>query len=205
MYCLEINTSKKGRLWPTEYYKIVIDALTRGGAKHSPFDRYPDLSDALDGLVIEREGRYYPQEESPLFNLDDVALSALIIRRVNVGQESICVSAKTNPSTESWHQFCLDYFGTIGDGKAEKQSKRNREILEIETNSIIDPHQNGLSLSFQLNQSRNNRDLDNLVDSLIPFFNSKIPGMDSISVFKEPSRSTQREVLRVLQNCFSLD
>ncbi len=47
MIGLEIKTSKKGRLWPTEYYKVLIDALTRGGAKHNPIEEYLELANVL--------------------------------------------------------------------------------------------------------------------------------------------------------------
>ena len=44
MIGVTVATSKRGRLWPTEHWKPLIDSLCRGGAKHDPRLRYPGLA-----------------------------------------------------------------------------------------------------------------------------------------------------------------
>lgn len=204
MVGLEIKTSKKGHLWPTGYYKVLIDALTRGGAKHNPIEKYPELANVLKDYVCERGGRFYPRDNSPLTRLDDVALDAIIIHRVEHDKEGILIGSVENIRTDTWHEFTFDYFGTIGNSKAETQSKLNRQVLELETAAILIPHVNCISLSFQLSIHRNNKDIDNLVDPLIPFFSANIQPLDYVCVFKEPLLSTQGETLRVSQTQYSV-
>ena len=199
MVGIEIKTSKKGRLWPTGYYKVLIDALTRGGAKHNPIEKYPELANVLKDYVCERGGRFYPTDNSPLSRLDDVALDAIIIHRVEQDEEGILIGPVKNLQTDAWHKFTFDFFGTIGSSKAETQSKQNRQSLELEAASILVPHVNCVSLSFQLRIDRKNKDLDNLADPLIPFFNAYIQSLDYVCVFKEPILSTQGEILRLSQ------
>lgn len=44
MIGVTISTSERGRLWPTEYWKTLIDSLCQGGAKHDPHVRYMPMA-----------------------------------------------------------------------------------------------------------------------------------------------------------------
>jgi hypothetical protein len=96
---LKISTSKRGRLWPTEYWKPVVDVVTRGGAKRDPRPKCPDLRAAVDELMEVRDGRYWPKLGSPFSGTDDAGLKMLIVRRVEPGSESVRFVKKSGRAT----------------------------------------------------------------------------------------------------------
>ena len=90
MIGVTIATSKRGLLWPTEHWKGLIDSLCRGGAKHSPIDRYPLLAECLAPLVHEYGSRFVPTVASSLSMHDDTVITSLQIVRVKDGHDSVC-------------------------------------------------------------------------------------------------------------------
>ncbi len=204
MIGLEIRTSKQGRLWPTGYYKGLIDTLTRGGAKDNPLDRYPELASVLVPLVHERGSRFYPARQTLLSRLDDTALGVIVVRRVQGGDEAVSLGPVSMPRTIGWRAIKCDFFGTIGDSKSEAQSKKNRRTLEVQAEPSLEPHTNSVSMSFQLSGERRDRDLDNLVDPLIPFFSAHIQPLDFVCAVKEAPQPDGNEILRISQDPLSL-
>jgi len=204
MIGLEIRTSKSGRLWPTEHYKGLIDALAQKGAKHDPAIRHPDLAKSLEDLVEERAGRFYPASRSTLALYDDSALAVVIVRRVEPGAEEILLGHVSLPQTVRWESFEFDYFGTIGNRKYEAQSKRNRQVLKTQGTGVLQTDIKQVAMSFQLDASRNNRDLDNLVDPLISFFSALLQPLDCVVAIKETPSSNGKEILRISQEPLSI-
>ncbi len=204
MIGIEIRTSKQGQLWPTEYYKGLIDALTRGGTRHDPIDKCPDLAGALVDLVYERGGRFYPAQLILLSQFDDVELDAIVARRVGDGNEAVRIGSVTMPQTDKRLKFTCDFFDTNGDSKAEAQSKKNRRMLEVQAGPSLKRHANRIIMSFQLINERRDRDLDNLVDPLIPFFSAKIQALDCVCAVKEVPQPTGKEILCISQHPLSL-
>jgi len=198
---LHISTSMRRRLWPTEYWKPVVDAVTRGGAKRDPRLKCPDLRAVLDDLIEVRDGRYWPKHNSPFSVADDAALKMLIIQRVKPGSESVRFATCAVPDLSSWEQIGFPYFGTIGNSKYEAQTKRNREKL---ANSFTAPPSPAwLGLAFQLSQERlsargRDRDIDNLADALMPFFNRAVKRFEEIVLVKMPPINSSEEILRYL-------
>jgi hypothetical protein len=119
---LKISTSKRGRLWPTEYWKPLVDAVTRGGAKHDPRLKCPDLRAALDDLMEVGDGRYWPRAGSPFSGTDDVALRLLAVCRVKPGSESVRFESCELPDFSSWEQIGLP---------ARNGPVANRELAQV--------------------------------------------------------------------------
>ncbi len=191
---VRVATSKRGQLWPTEYWKTLIDAIVRGGAKHDPRSKYPDLSLALSDMVEERNGRFFPRRGRATSTLDDTAIHLIVVSRVGPGREAVSVCFADLPHVDSWSVVRVPYFGTIGNSKYEAQSARNREALS----SVFAPvcsHAH-LRLAFQLSCARRDRDLDNLADALIPFFNKQIGCLDEITLVKLEPAQADYETLR---------
>ena len=174
MIGLEIQTSKQGRLWPTGYYKTLVDALAKGGARKNSQIIYPDLTKTIGEQIVERMGRYYLAIDTPLAQCDDVAVRVISILRVEQGNESIRIGHVNLPVTDGWEKVSVEYFGTIGNSKYEAQSKKNRALI---TNALaMSPSKlsGKICFSFQLSNQRKDRDLDNLVDAIIPAISKTI-------------------------------
>lgn len=205
MIGVEIRTSKKGALWPSQHYKSLIDALARGGAKRNPIDKYPDLANAINKLVVEKKCRYSPNTKTPLASKDDNAIKLISIQRVRDGDESIRIGIVKMPVTYEWNQIPVNFFGTIGNSKYEAQTKKNRrlinDILDIRTDNWTE----NVCISFQLSTHRKDRDLDNLVDAIIPEFNSKIKKIHKILVIKEDACESGIELLRISSQDYSIE
>jgi hypothetical protein len=199
MFGIEIHTSKHGRLWPTEYWKILFDALTRGGAKNDPTVKYPVLALSLAEITEERLGRYRPKHNQAAGKQDDSSIRLVIVKRVQKGHETVIMSDALAPMTERWASISLPYFGTIGNSKYEAQSKENRAAISVTFDSLIRDGRISrcLGLSFQLSTRKRDRDVDNLADALIPVFNHYIPDLDHLCLVKEQSRPNDSEVLRL--------
>jgi len=196
---IEIHTSKNGRLWPTEYWKTLIDSMAREGAKHDPIMRYPDLAESVEPFVELREGRHVPTSGSPLAKKDDVAISVIHVSRVPHGSEHISFGEVSLPDTSEWDSLPFPFFGTIGSSEYEAQTKENRDAIEKAWGDQLteDASAKHLSLSFQLSAGRRDRDLDNLADALMPLFNSRLPSLDEILLLKEPPVEAGSEILRM--------
>jgi hypothetical protein len=185
MIGVTVATSKRGVLWSTEHWKPLIDSLCRGGAKHDPRLRYPALARYLSPLVREDDGRFFPTSESGLANSDDTAITFLRVVRVKDGEESLSLHHPQIPDTSDWPLFELPYFGTIGNSIQEAQTKSNRVALAARDHELVrHPAPHGLWLHFQLSSERRDRDLDNLGDALMPFFNRLFPKLDEIRMSK---------------------
>ncbi len=196
---IKISTSKRNRLWPAGHWKVFVDAVTRGGAKHDPRLEYPDLRTALDDLMEARNGRYWPKPGSPFSGADDSALKMLIVHRVKPGSESVRFVTCAVPDLSLWKQVEFPYFGTIGNSKYEAQTKRNREKLA--SSFTAPPSPAWLGLAFQLSQERlsargRDRDIDNLADALMPFFNRAVKRFEEIVLVKMPPTNGENEILR---------
>ena len=60
-------------------------------------------------------------------------------------------------------------------------------------------------MSFQLSRERRDRDLDNLVDPLIPFFSAQVRPLDCVFAMKEHPRPSGQEILRISQEHLTLE
>lgn len=180
-----IATSKRGSLWPTEHWKALIDSLCRGGAKHSPVDRYPLLALCLAPLVREHDGRFVPTVASRLATHDDTVITSLEIVRVEGGDDSVCFHEPEMPFIDGWACVEVPFFGTIGSRIQEAQTKANVATIRARAGKLqhgLTP--TSLSLHFQLSSARRDRDLDNLGDALMPFFNGCLPGLTAVRLTK---------------------
>lgn len=192
-----VKTSKSNALWPTEYWKTLFDSVFIHGSKNNPYEKHPDLQGFLSEK-IHHDDRYYLQLDSDLQNQDDSKLKFINIVRVSPGKETILITTFNEINTDDWHVIKFPYFGTIGDSKYELQTKKNGQ--EIETayyDTLIENSESkNLSLSFQLNEGRKDRDVDNLADALMPFFNRKIRGIENLFLMKEDRIKENYEILR---------
>jgi hypothetical protein len=180
-----IATSKRGLLWPTEYWKALIDSLCRGGAKHSPIDRYPLLASCLAPLVREHGGRFVPTAASSLATHDDTVITSLEIVRVKDGDDSVCFHEPVVPHIDGWACVEVPFFGTIGSRIQEAQTKANVATIRARAGELqrgVKP--TSLRLHFQLSSARRDRDLDNLGDALMPLFNGWFPGLTEVRLTK---------------------
>ncbi len=193
MLTVEIQTSRRGRLWASSYWKTLFDAMCRNGAKQDPRRVYPDLAPNLRKLVVERGGRFHPSGKSLLAERDDVAVQVIRVRRVTHGHEGVCVRESAPPEVSGWRQVDVAFFGTIGDSKYEAQMKLNRAALEQVFQPICSPVE--LWLGFRLSTDRRDRDLDNLADALMPFFNRWAPRIEDLRLVKLTPRLTEHETL----------
>jgi hypothetical protein len=185
MIGVTIATSKHDRLWPTEHWKPLIDSLCRGGAKTDPRTCYPALSFCLSTFVCEANGRFYPTSASQLASGDDTATSFIRVIRVRAGGDSLTFHPPEVPDISGWPLFEFPYLGTIGSSKSESQSKQNRRTLaSCEGELFQQPQATGLWLHFQLSATRRDRDLDNLADGLMSFFNKGLPQLAEIRLSK---------------------
>jgi len=202
----EIWTSKSGRLWPTEYWKTLIDALSSGGSKYDPRLKYPDLARQLDAIVEVRGARYYPRAGTVLAIHDDTALRLVLVHRVETGDEGIVFGRAALPNTGCWVSISFPFFGTIGDTRYEVQSKLNcdaiAEQLKPQLREVA--RTSTLCLCFQLSANRRDRDLDNLADALMPLFNRHCEDLDHICLVKASAASQDTEVLRIACGCDAL-
>jgi hypothetical protein len=195
---LTISTSKRGLLWPTEHWKCLIDSLCQGGSKHDPRLQYPVFTQCLAPLVREDNGRFFPTAESWLVAHDDTAISFLRITRVPEGDDEVCLHVPMTPDIEGWPVFEFPYFGTIGSSISEAQTSENVAMLRARADELTQhPRPTLLQLHFQLSGERRDRDLDNLGDALMPFFNGLFPGLVDIRLTKGPPRPGQAERLWV--------
>ena len=199
MLRLSIETSKSGRIWPTGYWKPLIDSLCRSGARKDPRAIYRDLSFHLKPLICEREGRFYPTSASPLVPSDDTAISFIQVALVRPGDEAIRFPPPKIPDASLWPSFEFPYFGTIGNSKYEEQTKQNRLVLAERQHELFDAQFTPITiwLHFQLSTSRRDRDLDNLADALMPFFNKLLPRLTVVRLSKTASRAQESEVFGV--------
>ncbi len=191
---VSFGTSRGGVLWPTGHWKELVDSLARGGLKKDPRVEYPDLAKALGSLIEVRGGRYCPRLGTALCELDDTDVRVIRVRRVRPGFESVAVGLTELPDTASWSAHEFTYFGTIGNSKYEAQSKLNQ--AELGRSLPGQPDLGVLNLSFAISTERKDRDLDNLLDGLAPFFNKAFPSLDEIVLVKENRSARVREVLR---------
>jgi hypothetical protein len=191
---VSFGTSKSGVLWPTGYWKDLVDSLAQRGARNDPRVKYPDLADALESLIEARNGRYYPRPGTALSGLDDAGVRMIRVRRAPRGSESVQVSHANRPDTTGWEMNEFPYFGTIGNSKYEAQSKANQ--LDLAKSISQEKRLEVLSLSFTLSLGRRDRDLDNLFDGLAPFFNRSFPALDEILLLKEDGWAGSSELLR---------
>lgn len=186
-------------MWPGEYWKILIDSLTCRGSRNDPRIKYKDLADVLRPLIEERDGRFFPVSGTAIDQMDDSAIGMIEICRVEQGFESInsgCASGDQWP-TDRWRQFRCPYFGTIGGRTSEAQTRENRNRLAGETTNYLQGRSSKeLGLSFQLSAERRPRDLDNLVDAFMPFFNKHRKSIDRICATKEKPLAVGFELLR---------
>lgn len=196
---IEIRTSKRGRLWPTEYWKTLIDALCDNGAKHDPRLKNPDLLLQLDAMVEMRGARYCAKGGTVLATHDDTALRLILVHRAPPGGERITLGHATMPATEGWVPISFPFFGTIGNAKYEAQSKLNRDAIaahfQPELRETARTHT--LCLCFRLSDRRRDRDLDNLADALMPVFNRHCAGLDHICLAKDVAGNEEVETLRI--------
>lgn len=195
---VEIATSKRGQLWPSQYWKGLVDAIARRkGSKKDPRLLYPDLSEVVDKLIDFREARYFPKSDGPLANHDDAAVSVITVRRVSTGKETVRIGHSRLPKCILGLRFEFPYFGTIGHSKYELQTKLNRQRIIAEAPSILAAanQRRAICLSFCLSRSRRDRDLDNLADALFPAFNAQCPLVDQITLIKLPPANSTLEVL----------
>jgi len=202
MLWLKICTSKTGLLWPIGYWKTLIDSLTCRGAQNDPREKYEDLANALRPLIEERDGRFFPVSGIATDQVDDSAIGMIEICRTEQGCESIRAGFATPPLSDRWHtdlwrQVRFAYFGTISRAVVEAQTRENRTRLEADAIPRLQyPVSEDLGLSFQITNGRLNRDLDNLVDALIPFFNAHMEPIDRICAVKESPVDADYEMLR---------
>ena len=193
---ISIGTSKNGVLWPTDYWKDLVDSLARKGAKNDPRAKYVDLAEVLEGLIEVRDGRYFPKRGSALCDLDDTEVRVMRVARVARGSEAVVVMPASLPGTDSWEACIFPFFGTIGNSKYEAQSKLNRADLTRLIPSR--PDLEDLNLSFTRRTARPDRDVDNLFDGLAPFFNAGFPALRRIALVKGEQSELPHEVLRRL-------
>ncbi len=196
---VHVQTSKPGKLWPVGYWKTLFDAFAAKGAKQDPRLLYADLATSLDEQIELREGRFFSQLESPLKNVDDSLIQLIVVLRVPTGAESIVINSLPIP-TASWSApISVPFFGTIGSSKYEAQSRTNQSVIEQskEVDWVTLRANCSLGLSFQLSEKRTSRDLDNLIDGLMPLFNSKLPSINYLFAIKPDSILSDEEYLRV--------
>ena len=194
MLAIRIDTSSPRRLWSSCWWKQLIDALARGGAEHDPRKEHPDLALALQGMVEERDGRFFPTGNSMLAIEDDIALSMVVLRRVERGHENLVVHDAEPWETSEWSSIDVPFFGTIGNSVYERQTKRNREGLAgvFQCPGPV----SRLGLAFRLSTNRRDRDIDNLADAIMPFFNKHVRRFSEVCVMKLPPSPTECETLR---------
>ena len=193
MIGLEIATSRHGRLWPSEHWKCLIDSLFAKGSKDDPRLKYRDLPN-LNHLVEEREGRFCPMSDLISSRFDDPHLQFVIIRRAPVGSVS-AFETTTLPNSSNWPGIAVPWFGTIGDRKAEQQTRRNRQLISDQWPSEWSSSE-FLSLEFVQSPDRLDRDLDNLADSLTPLFSARFQRLQTLRLFKTTSQTKGPEILR---------
>ncbi len=193
-----IRTSKRGLIWPTEYWKTLIDSLFRKGAKKDPRVMYPDLAGRLAQLVEERDGRFFPRPHTRFSELDDPALDTIIVTRASRSSATVQFEGIPVPRTEDQLEIRVPYFGTIGDRKAEQQTVENRAIITQALGELVLERRTGrLGLTFHLARSRRDRDLDNLADALMPCFNKLAGPLDQLYLRKGSRVDGPDELLMV--------
>jgi len=199
MLALRISTSRSARLWASEYWKMLLDAISQRGSKRDPRRKYRDLAAALSEIIEERDGRFHSKISTPLSALDDVSLKLMGVRRVESGNEAVELIDLDPPTTTKWQSIDFPYFGTIGDSKYEAQTKRNRTLLSDVFKPSEEPAWLGLAFELSLqrmSEGGRDRDVDNLADALMPFFNSKVRRFGEIWLIKLPPAPAPTEALR---------
>jgi len=199
MLILEIKTSKSNLIWPSGYWKTLIDSIFKNGSINNPVS-YLDLKQYLGDKVSFNSSRYYIELSRYSSNNDDSSLKAISIEKVTSGSEKLVLKQidKIDPSKNNFSEIDFDYFATIGNKKYELQTRKNREKLN---NSYKDTFLKNkdilyLSLFFKLQKNnRRDRDLDNLVDAIIPEFNKYFHGVKKIFVCKDIKNNLDRETL----------
>jgi hypothetical protein len=196
MIGLKIVTTRTGILWPTEYWKCLIDALFMKGSNADPRTRYPDLVN-LNELVQERSGRFFPVGALISSTCDDTQLRFIQVERATgqFGYVAICESPVL-PDTDSWFNIDVPYFGTIGDRRSEQQIQDNRIALQQcwPPEWQLGDH---FSIEFRLSASRLDRDLDNLADGIMPFFSSMPIKLCSLRLYKSTNARSEHESLHI--------
>lgn len=193
----EIKTRKRGTLWPTNHYKILFDAITKKGAKKSPFLLNPELAIPLMDWTCEADGRFMPRPSTPMEHLDDVHLSFIGIEKTVVDEPQIRFTEKADGLLQSQSRFEFPFHGTTGNSKYENQTKLNLLLVDSEIPKQQLQSACALSLYFHQSPERKNRDLDNLVDAVIPFFNKRMPSLKRITAVKTTLPEMGPEVLEV--------
>jgi hypothetical protein len=118
----------------------------------------------------------------------------IIVNRVAPGDERVTLEVGILPDVSGWSSLRVPYFGTIGDSKSEAQSKLNREALARVFVTPADVR--SLGLAFQLSCERRDRDIDNLADALMPFFNQRVTRLDQLVILKLERSLRAEETLR---------
>ena len=193
MIQISVGTSRLGRLWPTEHWKTLFDSLSAKGAKHDPRLRYPELDRALEGIVEERSGRFYPKAATPFRGVDDCEVRMIKVARVPTGSEFVEFEDARLPNTTGWRSLEVPFLGTIGDALYEEQSKRSASALLSMGHPVAVPVT--LQLGFSLSRTRKDRDLDNLFDGLASAFNRLFSNMQGLLLFKTEPWEKGHEVL----------
>ena len=136
MDILEIKTSKNGLIWPTGYWKTLIDSIFRNGSRNNPLCTYCDFKKYLEGKVIVSSSRYFFPLTKTFSSNDDSILKAISVEKVKPGLEKVQLKQEHHivPNFDSNIEF--EYFGTIGNKTYESQSKRNRENLSNKFNQL---------------------------------------------------------------------
>jgi len=149
-------------------------------------------------------GRYYLAIDTPLAQCDDVALGVISILRVEQGNESIRIGHVNLPVTNGWEQVQIEYFGTIGNSKYEAQSKKNRALIADALAISLHEWSGKICFSFQLSNQRKDRDLDNLVDAIVPVITKTVDPFDHMIAIKEYFRPESNEMFRVSSNAINI-
>jgi hypothetical protein len=199
--CLSIGTSRVGLLWPLQYWKCLIDAVTLEGAKKNPKSEYADIQFHSLRTELNGKGRVKCHLHERLHKLSDSLLSAIQVERVVTGKEYLKCQQAQLPSVDRWSDMegygslSVEWFRTIGARKYEGESKQHRESIQNRLENI-DKSFNGLQLAFELRKDRKRPvDLDNLVDAVITPFSRHFTELLSIECYKLPPKDGRLENL----------
>jgi hypothetical protein len=111
------------------------------------------------------------------------------------------LSRPSLPAVDRWISLRVPYFGTIGKSVYETQTMENRKAIAADADFskvISESARTGtLCLGFQQSTARENRDLDNLADALMPLFNQCCSRLDRICLIKPAPAHIGDEVLYI--------
>lgn len=202
MYCVDIKTSKKGRAWPSQYWKTLFDSIFKAGSKNNPLKKYLSLSDKFNNkYILDIKSRHHLNIDRSCKKHDDSEIYFIRIEKVNEKKDSVFIKKITKINTDdNWREIEFPSFGTIGNKKYEKQIKQNRTELEKKYGDLLSSNSksNFLILKFILNNKK--KDLDNLADAIMPFFNKYLKDLSCLVLIKDQGNNMNKEKLQ-----FSLD